>query len=134
MPKGKRHYRIKLSDALSAHNRALDTGGRPGILDLGRVEAAIVRPYSGYLRPIANKAAALVDAVVSNHGFVDGNKRTAVILMDLLLEGSGYRLTECADDDDLNDAVEAMVVATADGRMTFENLVDWFKRRVRRQP
>ena len=131
MPSGKRHYRVKLSDALSAHNRALATGGRSGILDLGRVEAAIARPYSGYYRLIANKAAALVHAVVNDHGFVDGNKRTAIFLMDLLLNKSGYRLTECVDAD-LNDAVENMVVALANRRMSFDDLVDWFKLRIHR--
>ena len=133
MPSGRRHYQVKLSDALSAHDRALATGGRPGILDLGRVEAAIARPYSGYHRLIAGKTAALVHAVVNNHGFVDGNKRTAVLLMDLLLNKSGYQLTERADAD-LNDAVENMVVALADGRMSLDDLVGWFKLRIRRPP
>ena len=133
MPGGKPHYRIKLSDALSAHNSALATGGLAGILDLERVEAAIARPYAGYHRLIANKIAALVHGVVQNHGFTDGNKRTAVLLMGLLLNKSGYRLTECADDD-LNDAVEEMVVAIADTRMSFDDLVDWFKLRIRRLP
>ncbi len=133
MPSGRRHYRVKLSDALSAHDRALVTGGRSGILDLGRVEAAIARPYSGYYHLIANKVAALVHAVVNDHGFTDGNKRTAILLMGLLLNQSGYQLTECADAD-LNDAVENMVVALADGRMSFDNLVGWFKLRIRRRP
>ena len=133
MPSGNRHYRVKLSDALSAHDRALATGGRSGILDLGRVEAAIARPYSGYYRLIANKAAALVHAVVNDHGFVDGNKRTAIFLMDLLLNKSGYRLTECGDAD-LNDEVENMVIALADHRMSFDDLVDWFKLRIHRTP
>ncbi len=72
-------------------------------------------------------------AVVNDHGFVDGNKRTAILLMGLLLNKSGYQLIECADAD-LNDAVENMVVALADRRMSFDNLADWFKLRIRRRP
>jgi prophage maintenance system killer protein len=39
------------------------------------------RPYNGYYRPIEKKAAALVESMGGNHGFIDGNKRTAVILI-----------------------------------------------------
>jgi death-on-curing protein len=70
----------------------LQFGGLPGVLDVGRIEAAISRPYSGYLRPIASKAAALFEAITNNHGFTDGNKRTALLLTDLLIKRSGYRL------------------------------------------
>jgi death-on-curing protein len=47
---------------------------------------------------IEEKAAALTEALARNHGFVDGNKRTAVYAMDLLLTRSGYKLR----DDDLD--------------------------------
>jgi death-on-curing protein len=49
------------------------------------VESAIGRPYSGYHRSISRKAAALAESIIQNHGFVDGNKRTAVIMMHTLL-------------------------------------------------
>ena len=50
----------------------------------------MARPYHGYHRLIHQKAAALVHAVVSNHGFADGNKRTALYLVELLVQRSGY--------------------------------------------
>ena len=53
------------------------------------IESAITRPYTGYYRPIAQKAAALLQSLATNHGFVDGNKRTAVFAMNLLLGESG---------------------------------------------
>ena len=81
MPSGKRHYRVTMSDAHGAHDLALEYGGRPGVLDAGRIEAAINRPYSGYFRPIASKAAALFEAMANNHGFVDG-----ILLTDLLIK------------------------------------------------
>jgi death-on-curing protein len=92
LPSGKRHYRITLGDVLSAHARALLTGGRPGIHDLDALLSAIGRPYTGYYRPIARKAAALMQSIATNHSFNDGNKRTSIILLNLLLDRSGYRL------------------------------------------
>jgi len=54
------------------------TGGAPGILNASAIESALARPYHGYHPRLHQKAAALVHGIVSNHGFVDGNKRTAV--------------------------------------------------------
>ena len=119
MPSGRRHYRLALADALSAHELALlSRGGRAGILNLGLIESAIQRPYSGYYRSIHRKAAALVHSAARNHGFADGNKRTSLLLLMLLLKRSGYEL---ADDGSpaTNDAVEAMIVSVAEGLMTF---------------
>ncbi len=59
--------------------KALCDGGAPGILNPSAVESALARPYHGYHRHIHEKAAALVHGIVSNHGFVDGNKRTALV-------------------------------------------------------
>lgn len=97
---------------------------RHGILNLHLVEAAIGRPYNGYFRPIGRKAAALLDGVARFHGFADGNKRTAVLLTELLLRKSGYELN--ATDDDL----ENVTVAVAVGELSLEDLVAWFKLRI----
>ena len=59
-------------------DNALKDGGDPGILNANALKSAIARPYHGYHRRIHKKAAALVHGIVSNHGFVDGNKRTAL--------------------------------------------------------
>lgn len=132
MPSGKRHYRITLSDAHKAHDLALQYGGRAGILDAGRVEAAISRPYSGYFRSIASKAAALFEAIAINHGFVDGNKRTAVLLTDLLIKRSGYRLIAADSDEDLNRAVEELAVSVARGDLRLAEITHWFNQRLTR--
>ena len=71
------------------------------------------------------KAAALLHAVVKNHAFVDGNKRTAWQVTDLLIRRSGYDLA-LLDDDRIDD----LVVAVADGQMQFDDVVDWFEERL----
>ena len=130
MPSGKRHYRLTLADALSAHARALQTGGRAGIPNLHLVESAIERPYSGYYRGIARKAAALVQSMAGNHGFADGNKRTTIILTHLLLSKSGYRLRPLQTDGPPDVAMEELVLAVVRHELAFEQIVDWFKDRL----
>ena len=132
MPSGKRHFRLTLADALSAHDRALKLGGRHGIPNIDLVKAAIGRPYVGYYRSIQRKAAALVQSVATNHGFADGNKRTATILMITLLNKSEYDLKAIRGDRDIQTAVEKMVLDVVNHKLSFEGLVQWFEARIHR--
>lgn len=61
---------------------------------------------------------------MTNHGFVDGNKRTAVYLVELLAVRSGYRLAV----DDL--ALADVVPAVARGDFGYDQLAAWFKYRL----
>ncbi len=122
------HYKLTLADALTAHDEALRYGGMDGISSLHLIESAIGRPYSGYHRPIARKSAAVLHSVVGNHGFVDGNKRTAWLLVELLVERSGYHL-DISEDERIDD----FVVSVADGQVAFEQIVEWFATRLQRQ-
>ena len=106
-------------------------GGRAGVINPGSIESAIARPYSGYYRTISRKAAALVESIVGNHGFTDGNKRTTLILVNLLLERSGYRLTPSDRDKSIQKEVEDMILDVAKGRRSFDDLVEWFRKRTR---
>ncbi|MFC3183084.1 type II toxin-antitoxin system death-on-curing family toxin [Cypionkella sinensis] len=85
-----------------AHDEALVFGGRDGISSLHLIESALARPYSGYHRPITRKAAAVLHSMVSNHGFLDGNKRTAWLLVEILVDRSGYVL-DIPDDERIDD-------------------------------
>lgn len=76
---------------------------------------------------MARKAAALLHSMVGNHGFVDANKRTAWILVGILLERSGYRLA-VQDDERIDDPV----VAVAAGQLDHEALLAWFRPRLAR--
>jgi death on curing protein len=100
-------------------------GGRDGVSSLHLIESALARPYSGYHRSIASKASAALHSLVNNHGFVDGNKRTAWLLTELLLTRSGYKLN-IPDDERIDD----LVVLVASNAMNFEQLVEWFTPRI----
>ena len=129
MPRDKRHYRIKLDEVIVAHDFALTFCGLQGVRDLGTIEAAVARPYCGYYRSIARKGAALVQSLALNHGFLDGNKRTALIMLNLLLRRSGYYL-RANNQQKLNNDVEAMILALVEHRMNFDEMVIWLERRI----
>jgi death-on-curing protein len=131
LPSGRRHYRITLRDVLAAHDEALTYGGRPGVLTLGLVESAIARPYATFggrplYRRMSQKAAALLESLAKNHGFVDGNKRTALLAVYLLLRRSGCDLSAGTTNEDF----ENVVLAATESRMAFEDLAAWFERRI----
>ncbi|MBY0559847.1 type II toxin-antitoxin system death-on-curing family toxin [Hyphomicrobium sp.] len=128
-----RHYTVTLADALEAHDTALaESGGRPGLRSESDLLSALGRPYSGYHRPIHRKAAALLQAIASNHAFIDGNKRTALILTNLLIEKSGYRLQPFGREH-LNDALEDFVVHVVEDHLSLDAIAAWLKERIERK-
>ncbi|MDE2825863.1 MAG: type II toxin-antitoxin system death-on-curing family toxin [Bacteroidota bacterium] len=85
------------------------------------IRSALARPYHGYFESLHEKAAALIHGIVSNHGFVDGNKRTALYLAILLIRRSGY---DTAVDPE---AMVGVITAVARGDMSLEELAAWLK-------
>ena len=122
---------MTLGEVLRAHEYALTFGGRAGISDAGLIESAIARPYSGYHRSITRKAAALLQSLAQNHGFVDGNKRTAILMTSLLLVRSGYTF-RIANEAAFNTEIEQMVLAVVRHELDFDQLVAWFRERIKR--
>src|SRR6202041_1821852 len=64
-------------------------GGLHGVRDKGAVEAAVFRPQTGYYDSIHEEAAALMESLGKNHGFLDGNKRIAFTATDVFLRRNG---------------------------------------------
>lgn len=64
----------------------------------------------------------MVHSTVGNRGFVDANKRTAWLLVEILVDRSGYRL-DIPDDEPVDD----LIVSVATG---FQDLVRWFQERL----
>lgn len=121
-----------MADAISAHDEALNFGGLSGIRDKGAIESAIARPYLGYYREIEAKAAALTQSVATNHGFVDGNKRTALILLILLIKRSGYSLVPLRGED-AGAALEHLILAIVERRMTQGEVIEWLRKRLHKR-
>jgi death on curing protein len=108
-------------------------GGRDGVLNLSLIESALGRPYSGYHPEIWQKAAALVQSMAGNHGFIDGNKRTTLILLHTLVTNSGYELVPLCNED-RDQIVEDVILSVASGSASFEELADWFNLRIHQIP
>ncbi|RJR14756.1 type II toxin-antitoxin system death-on-curing family toxin [Candidatus Microgenomates bacterium] len=87
-----------LEQVLDIHEEMLSQfGGTSGINDFTLLHSAVERPKASFggidLYPdIFTKAAALIQSVVLNHPFHDGNKRTALTLTALFLHMNGYKL------------------------------------------
>jgi death-on-curing protein len=119
---------FSLRQAIRIHEVLIDRfGGAHGVRDQAGLESALARPlqtFDGidlYLTP-EEKAAALMESLVINHPFVDGNKRIAYTLYRLLLLNSGF--------DILADQAERyeMVISASKGEMRFEDLGAWTKK------
>jgi death-on-curing protein len=110
------------------HDRQLaEHGGPDGVRDPGAVESALARPLNlaAYGTPdAADLAAAYAFGLARNHGFVDGNKRTAWVVARLFLADNGYRLRF-----DPVDAVKT-VEALAAGSLSESQLAAWFRDRL----
>jgi death-on-curing protein len=65
-------------------------GGLHGVRDKAAVEAAVFRPQTGYYNSIEEEAAALVESLANNHGFLDGNKRIAFTAADVFLRRNAF--------------------------------------------
>lgn len=80
-------------EALELHRLLLKHfGGLGGIRDLGLLESALYRPQTGHYKDVVQMAAALMESLLINHPFVDGNKRVAFFLTDTFLRMNGWKI------------------------------------------
>ena len=100
------------------------TGGSVGVRDEGLLDSAIEGAFATFdgveLDPSKEeKAAKLGYSLISNHAFVDGNKRIGVYVMLSFLELNGIHI-EAADED-----VVSLGLGVADGSMGQKDILDW---------
>ena len=67
-------------------------GGADGIRDQSALESAVSRPQNGYYADLVEEAAALLESLLINHPFLDGNKRTAFAACDVFLRLNGRHI------------------------------------------
>lgn len=103
-------------------------GGAPGLRDPGLLESAVGRVHSamGYdALDVAAVAAMLCHAILKNHAFVDGNKRTAYGGLVMVLRGNGWRL----EAEDME--IAGMIIDAAGSSDGYEAIADWLRPRIR---
>lgn len=114
---------LSLDEAIAIHQRLIDTfGGTPGSRDKGLLESALFRPQTGYYEDLPQMAAALFESLISNHAFVDGNKRVAFFTCDVFLRLNGWKLKVGAK------AGHAFIIGSLQkGRCDFDHLLPWIQ-------
>lgn len=114
--------------AFAIHDRQLaEHGGLDGVRDRGAVESALARPQNlaAYGEPdAADLAAAYAYGIARNHGFSDGNKRTAWVVARLFLADNGYTLR--FNPLDAIRTIEGVAASAIDEAQ----LVQWFRERI----
>lgn len=118
---------ITLKEALVIHQLTINKfGGSYGVRDMNLLESAIQRPNSTfdgknlYPDPIA-KAAAIIESIVKNHPFSDGNKRTGYILMRLVLLKSNFDIKASEKEK------YEFVIKIAEGKLDFDEIKSWIE-------
>jgi death-on-curing protein len=82
---------LTVAEVYRIQHRLLELfGGRHGVRDKGAVEAAVFRPQTGYYSSMEEEAAALMESLANNHGFLDRNKRIAFTAADVFLRRNGF--------------------------------------------
>lgn len=105
-------------------------GGHPGLRNESGLKLAIARPYQTFdgkdlYASSIEKAAAIMESIVVNHPFMDGNKRTGYVLMRILLLEDGKTLN--ASEDEKYD----FVIRIASGKLSHDKILAWIKAHIK---
>ncbi len=118
---------ITVSRVLFIHDQMVKRfGGSHGVRDMGLVESAVARPQATFggeylYQSIFDKGAALLQSLLKNHPFIDGNKRTALTSAGLFLKINGWRLKNTH-----NEEIE-FAVKVDNYNLTLEQISKWLK-------
>ncbi|OXS29879.1 MAG: death-on-curing family protein [Desulfovibrio sp. MES5] len=89
---------LTVADILGMHVILVERyGGMPGVRDMGGLESAVYRPQSGYYTDAVEEACALLESLLINHPFIDGNKRTAFAACSVFLQINGHGMRADSD-------------------------------------
>ena len=99
-----------------------ETGGSHGVRDLNLLLSALGRPQASFDdQDLYPNAAALMDSLIRDHPFVDGNKRTGVAAAALFLRINGYRLTAVSSE------LEKVTLEVARSEHTLGEIASWLQ-------
>ncbi len=101
-------------------------GGIHGVRDKSAVEAAVFRPQIGYYNSLEEEAAALMESLGKNHGFVDGNKRIAFAATDVFLRRNGHYI-----EIDTSGGEDFIVGSMERGEFRFAKILEWIRQHIK---
>jgi death-on-curing protein len=118
---------LTAEQVLFLHDRLVEeTGGEHGVRVLGGLESALARPRAAFggtefYPDLMTKAAVVMDGIIRNHPFIDGNKRAGIATAALFLEINGYRLTAT------NAELEEFTLRVTTTKPAVEEIAEWFR-------
>src|SRR5437764_6368759 len=116
---------LTVAEVYAMQHRLIELfGGLHGVRDKGAVEAAVFRPRIGYYNSIEEEAAALMESLANNHGFIDGNKRIAFAAADVFLRRNGFCI-----ETDAQGGFDFIYGSLDRGELRFPKIVEWLQQR-----
>ncbi len=119
---------LSITQVLAIHDQMIKRfGGSAGVRDLGLIKSAIARPQATFdgvdlYQTLFDKAAALLQSLLKNHPFIDGNKRTALSSAGIFLASNGYKLMNRHKQE------VTFTLAVANDKLTLQDISNWFKK------
>ncbi len=120
--------KFNVDEIILIHDRIIDaTGGSKGVREKNLLESVCNTPFGNYfgkeLYPdIYLKAAVIVNSLVNNHVFIDGNKRTGLAIMEYFLYKNGYTVTNSKEQK------EIFVLSFATSNPDLADIAVWIKK------
>jgi death on curing protein len=121
---------LTLPEVLELHRQVIrQSGGAMGVFSMAALESALAQPRMTFagedLYPtLVEKAGALGYALIQNHPFVDGNKRTGHAAMEVFLVLNGYEIRTVVDEQ------EQLILQVAAGEKNREAFTEWLRSHV----
>ena len=121
---------LSVEMVMQIHQRVVEEfGGDMGLRDRGLLESAVAMPQStfggSFLHvDLADKAAAYLFHLCTNHAFIDGNKRVAVAAAEVFIVANGCELG--ASDDELIE----ITLGVAQGQASKDDVIEFFRQHV----
>ena len=118
---------LTVEEIISIHEKLVEaTGGSNGLRDKGLLESAVYSAEASFgdleMYPtIEEKAARLAYSLISNHAFVDGNKRIGVFVMLMTLKLNHIKLAYTQDE------LSGLGLDTASGKAEYEDILAWIR-------
>jgi death on curing protein len=124
---------LSTEEVLALHARVVEqSGGAAGLRDQQALESSLAQPHQTFdgkelYASVVEKAAALGFFLVSNHPFVDGNKRIGHAALEVTLVLNGLELVAPVGEQ------EQVMLALASGSVSREEFATWVSQHVRRR-
>jgi death on curing protein len=119
---------LDIENIILFHKKIVNqTGGSDGIRDLGLIESALNRALMTFdgkelYESLEMKIAVIAHGLISNHGFIDGNKRIGIAVMILLLKMNNIMITYTQQE------LISLGLGVAEGKFKEKDILAWIER------